>query len=369
MMRILLAGGGTGGHIYPGLAVAEELRENYHDVEIAFACTNRGIDGKVLENFDGEIIPQPIVPFSVNPIKAWLFWSSFKKSRRLLHRWFREHPADAVLGLGGFGSIAALVEAKKFGVRRGIFNPDLVPGRANRWLGRHYAEKIFVQWQESSEFFGRVVDVSGVPLRKSIVNISRVDRNEAYLEFGLESGKNTLLILGGSSGARSLNRAAVQAIERLKRGFDSWQILHITGEYDLNWVKDSYAGLEGICAKVIPFTQRMDLAWSIAEIVISRAGAITLAEIASLGIASILLPYPYHRDNHQRKNAEVLARRNGAKIIEDDGAAGEWTVGRVCDCLHLLMVDDNLRGIISESARGDSNLNSSEKICRWLMGR
>lgn len=369
MTRILFAGGGTGGHIYPGLALAEELRENYRDVQIAFACTNRRIDGKILENFDGEIIHQPIVPFSLNPIKCVRFFASFKKSRRLLHRWFKDNPVDAVLGLGGFGSIAALVEARKFGGRRGLLNPDVVPGKANRWLGRRYAEKIFVQWNESSKFFDRAVEVSGVPLRKSIVNISQVDKAEALREFDLGSDRKTLLVIGGSSGARSLNQSVVRAISRLKGELGSWQILHITGDSDFDWVREAYAGLEDVRVKVIPFTSRMDLVWSIADIVISRAGAITLAEITSAGVPSILLPYPYHRDNHQRRNAEVLAGRGGAKIVDDDGSAGKSTVDQICDFLRLLVADANLRGIMSESARSHGIFNSSEEICRWLMRR
>ena len=229
-----------------------------------------------------------------------------------------------VLGLGGFASGPAMMVAAKSQFPVGMLNPDAVPGRANRF-GRKYADKIFLQWQESVKYFkadSKKCVVSGCPIRESFVGV-RPGKVYAKQQLGLDGDKRVLVVMGGSQGGHNVNEAVIRCLtcgrenSVVKRMPSQWQVLHITGQEDWVRVKQEY-GNAGINAKVLHFTKQMDMVLASADLVIGRAGASSLAELTAVGLATILLPYPYHKDNHQLRNAQVLEKAGAARIVIDD---------------------------------------------------
>jgi UDP-N-acetylglucosamine--N-acetylmuramyl-(pentapeptide) pyrophosphoryl-undecaprenol N-acetylglucosamine transferase len=230
----------------------------------------------------------------------------------------------AVLGLGGFASGPAMKAAAKYGLPVAILNPDALPGRANLF-GMKYADRIFLQWQASQRYFGKYAKkcvVSGCPIRKDFSE-SKEEKSKIFRDWGLAQNKKTLLVVGGSQGGRNVNQAVVELLERaveddsIKAILTDWQAVHITGQHDEAWVRGQYE-LANQNVKVVAFTDQMSRLLPCVDLVVSRAGASTLAELTAVGVASILLPYPYHRDQHQMRNAEVLAEVGAAEIVVDD---------------------------------------------------
>jgi len=192
-MRVLIAGGGTGGHIYPGIAIADCLQNR--NIISDFACTQRSIDSKILsanKELFGEIIVQPITPVSVNPVELMKFVRNFAASRKLIKDYLRKYEdVRAVVGLGGFGSVVGVMEAHKRGIKTAILNPDFVPGRANR-LCQKYADKIFVQWPASQQFFKKQAEAIGVPLRNSICEITAVNKRTESRKLAIDEFRKYL---------------------------------------------------------------------------------------------------------------------------------------------------------------------------------
>lgn len=372
MKRILLAGGGTGGHIYPGLAIAETLHQRSEPANVFFAATMRPIDRRILSSTrDATIVTQPIAPFSLHPFRLARFATGWTRSYRQMVQLIRRERIDAVLGLGGFGSSAAIVAAGRLGVRRAVFNPDAVPGKANRLFGRR-VDTVFVQWRQTEKFFDRPVVVVGCPVRRQIKALAGgVDpmlRDEALRTFGLQSGLKTLLILGGSTGARSVNRAVLKLLTRRGNGLpNDVQVLHISGSQEYATVKRRYA--EHVSARhcVINYIDRMELAYALADLAVARSGAVALAELSTAGVPAVLMPYPYHRDQHQRANAMVLVEAGGATLVDDDGQAGEKTVGALSSALHSMLDDRERLTTMSARLRQLAKTDADEDIARWLM--
>jgi UDP-N-acetylglucosamine--N-acetylmuramyl-(pentapeptide) pyrophosphoryl-undecaprenol N-acetylglucosamine transferase len=367
MANILLAGGGTGGHIYPGFAVAERLGEMDPPGRVDFACTQRPIDLKILKSWAGNIVVQPARPFSVRPMEFVKFYLGWWRTRKRIREYLKKENVSAVLGLGGFGSGAAVYEGARLGLRTGFLQPDFVPGRANQWLSK-YAGKIFVQWEGTGKYFRRPVEVVGVPLRKDICRLP--DRGESVRQIGLQPGLKTLVVVGGSTGARSLNEAVVKVLSDLSGNIPSgWQILHITGTSDFDRIQGLYQGLGDWPCRVMPYCDRMDQVWSLADLAICRAGAITVAELTAARVPSLLLPYPYHRDNHQAKNGKVLVEAGAARLIEDDKVAGPGTVGELRQALQNIFFDDSIRQAMVRGAEALRRVDAAEKVAEWLIGK
>jgi UDP-N-acetylglucosamine--N-acetylmuramyl-(pentapeptide) pyrophosphoryl-undecaprenol N-acetylglucosamine transferase len=254
-------------------------------------------------------------------------------------------------------------------LRTAFLQPDYVPGRANQWLSK-YAGKIFVQWAGTQEYFSRPVEVVGVPLRKSISQLP--DREESIRQMGLKTGLKNLVIVGGSTGARSLNEAAVKVLAGLAGAGKipaGWQILHITGSGDFERVRELYQGFTAAPFKVMPYCDRMDQAWALADLGICRAGAITLAELTAARVPSILLPYPYHRDNHQAKNGHVLVQAGAARMITDDKVAGPQTVGDLTQAVGNILSDEGVRKDMVRGADSLRRVDAAEKVAGWLSGK
>ena len=312
------AGGGTGGHLLPGLAVAESLRQQCPEAKVHFFVTCRPIDEKILQPTGYSFTRQWVEPFSLNP------WGFLSFTYGLVSATYEAagslavlRPA-AILGMGGYAAAPICRIAKKVKIPVALLNPDAAPGRANRWLAGR-AQKIFTQWDRTADLLSRrtkaQILVTGCPVRKEIFSATRED---SLAKFQLDPDKKTLLVPGGSQGAMNVNLTLIQLLPQLNRFADHWQILHITGPGKLDLVQQAYrqAGVK-TRYKLVDFTFDMPAALAAADLVLSRAGASSLAEFTARKLPALLMPYPYGRDQHQLANAQCLANTGSAVIVRD----------------------------------------------------
>ena len=380
-MWFVFAGGGTGGHLFPALAVVDELRAlaagtsdaegaTRHGIDVSFLCTPRPIDAQVLGAAQIEAIRQPVKPFTVRPWRWPAFWSAWRASLAHCRTLFRARRPAAVVGAGGYASGPAVRVALDEGIPTFLLNPDAIPGRANRYLAGHKAMAgIFAQWEVTRKHLpaSAPVAVTGCPVRRAFHEADGRDRGELLRSFELDPDRRVLLVTGASQGARTINEAMIALAETLD--WDGWQILHLAGQADVERVSAAYGQAfrrRHGTARVLAFTDRMGEAMAAADLVISRAGASTLAELLVLGKPSILLPYPYHRDHHQRRNAEVLAEAGAAVLIDD---AREVPLNRVRleAALGPLLKDDAQRDAMARSARSLAQPESGRRIAQRLL--
>lgn len=312
-MWFVFAGGGTGGHLYPSLAIIRELRQLEPHAAISFFCTDRPIDRTVLGGAGIEAVPQTVRPFSTKPWRWPAFLLAWRGAIRQCLGRFRERRPCVVVGAGGYGSDPPVRAAMKLGIPTAILNPDFVPGKANVRLGPRVT-RIFAQWEGTRTYFEDAPGFRawGCPIRREF---SSAKREDGVARFGLDPERRTLLVTGASQGARTINDAMIALADELARA-DGWQVLHLSGSADEERVRRAYQQA-GVRATVLAYTDRMPEAMAASDLAVSRAGASTLAELTAVGLPSILLPYPYHKDQHQRRNAEVLERAGAARIIDD----------------------------------------------------
>jgi len=326
--RLLIAGGGTGGHLYPGLEVAREVGRLRPDVECVFAGAGRPVEARVLEGtgFRAEALRAPRFPRSPLDVPAFLVGLG-----RGVHDGIacvRRLRPGAVLGLGGYPSAPPAVGATLLGVPLFLFEPNAVPGRANRLLARR-ARAVFVQFEEARARLphpGRAVE-TGVPVRPQIAGAGAGARAAACARLGLDPFRRTLLVLGGSQGAKGINRAlAARAPDLLGGRAGALQVVHLAGsEPEAAAVASAYRAAS-VRAFVAPYLEAMELAYAAADLALCRAGASTIAELAVRGLPAVLVPYPFAADGHQEANARAVERSGGAVCapeaeLERDGVA------------------------------------------------
>lgn len=318
-MRILFAGGGTGGHLFPGVAVAHEFQRRDRRNEILFVGTQRGIEFRVLakEGFNLETLP--IKGLKGRGIRGFID-AAYGVPLSLLGAFsiVRRFRPDRIIGLGGYASGPTLLAGKIAGVRCAIMEQNLRPGFTNKLLGR-WVNVVFTAYPESAEFFpgARVVE-TGNPVRWQ--KLPTVKRREKF----------SLLIFGGSLGARRINFAAVEALKQLTELKNELFVTHQTGELDYSAVREAYSALP-FEAEVTPFIHTMDEAYAQADLLLCRSGATTVAEVTAFGKAAILVPYPYAIYDHQRANAQALKNRGAADMILDQELTGEILAERIRD--------------------------------------
>ena len=315
---VVFAGGGTGGHLYPAIAIAEAIRERLRDVRFAFYGTRRRIDQRILGSIDCEAVQQDLSPLSKAPWRWPGFYWRLRSSRTYCRERFAADRPSVIVGTGGLASVPAVHAGVGCGIPAALLNPDAMPGKANRHLSR-LADVIFAQWDDTVAQYprGTKVVVAGCAIRPAF---GTARRSDGIACFGLDPTKKTLLVTGASQGARTINEA-VAANARLLAELADWQVLHLTGEGDHAYVSDAYRA-QSLRAQVVAYTDRMAEALAAADLVVSRAGASTLAEITAVGRASILLPYPYDRHQHQRANARCLVRAGAARLVNDASDPG-----------------------------------------------
>lgn len=359
--RIFLAGGGTGGHLYPGLAIAEAIRRLVPEAAIAFSSTRRDIDRQVLADCGCPVTPIDARPFRLAPWTWPGFVLSLVRSGNQSRRRFREFCPDVVIGLGGFGSYAPVRVGQKYGAATAVLNPDIVPGRANRRLARR-ADRVFCQFGETVAELGGTARLTGCPIRPSLFTHTR---EEGLAVFGLDPARQTLLVTGASLGARTVNRAVIAMLK--DRGLPAgWEVLHLTGHKDHDDVAAAYRGIP-VPAVVRPYAEKMGLAYAVADLAVARAGASTVAELLAAGVPTVFMPYPFHRDQHQRQQALAVERLGAAAVVEDCPADPDGTWRRLAEVLGALMKDNARLDAMSERARAAGRPQAAEVIAREIL--
>lgn len=359
---IVFAGGGTGGHLLPGLALIERLREHSDPLRFEFFCTRRPIDTQLLTKWSVGHTVQPVLPIRLSLVPALKFLQAWRQSLKLCADCFRKDRPDLVVGTGGFGSGPAVKTASRLGIPVALLNPDAVPGRANRYLAGK-ADVVFTQWASTNELLPRAQQVLayGCPVRKAFYEPLTGDEHALL---GLDSDARTLLVTGASLGARTINRAFELLAPEIAQTVD-WQILHVSGGEDTERLSRVYQQA-GVRAKVCPFTDHMPSAMRIADLAVTRAGAVTLAELAAARTPAILMPYPFHRDRHQTINAQQLFQSGAALHVPDLKDAEKNATQLRTTLLPLMREPQKISAILSGAVEIRSD-NATEAISRHLL--
>ncbi len=304
----LFAGGGTGGHLFPGLAVAAALQIRQPTARIQFVGSERSLERALViqHGYDHRTLPsEPLTQLWRRP---WSFALRNWRAYRIAREWLQAERPAAVIGLGGFASAPIVLAAHRLGVPSVLLEQNSIPGKSTRWLSR-WASVVCLAYPQSVAHFNCRVQtrLTGNPLREEIAALAGHER--------FETSPPTLLILGGSQGAQPLNAAVVAMFQSQPDLLPGWRIVHQTGAAQSNSVQQSYQSL-ALSTDVAPFFHDMQERYAAATIVISRAGATTLAELACAGVPAILIPYPQSADNHQWHNAEAFAEAGAAMTCE-----------------------------------------------------
>ncbi|MCE5312454.1 MAG: undecaprenyldiphospho-muramoylpentapeptide beta-N-acetylglucosaminyltransferase [Nitrospiraceae bacterium] len=354
-MKAVIAGGGTGGHLFPGIAIAEALRESDERAGILFVGTTHGIESKVIPRegypikfIKAEGIAGKSLLKKIKAIFTLIF--SFRDAFSIL----RSARPDIVIGVGGYASVAMVLAACAKKIPAIILEQNSVPGFANRFLAK-VADAVCVTYQESLQFFppGKAF-LTGNPVRKLI---AEGDENLAADSLELDRDRFTVFVFGGSLGARSINNAVVDSLNYLLDIRQNIQFLHQTGERDSQKVSEAYSRLN-FMAVVKPFIYNMANAYRASDIVVCRAGATTLAELTLIGKPAILVPYPFAASDHQVHNALKLADMGAAKVILERNLSAEALSSAIRD----LYLDTAKRREMERSARAFGRPDAAERI-------
>ena len=353
--RVLIAGGGTGGHVYPGLAIAEEWARRHPGSEVVFVGTERGLEAKAVPDAGYRLRTIAARGFPRRPglgqLKAiGALVASLGQTWRILG----EEAPRVVVVTGGYVSGPVGLLARWRGIPVLVQEQNSVPGATNRWLSL-VATEVHISFLESRHYFRRRdhLKVSGNPIRRSLL---RQDRATAYEILRLDPGKRTLLVFGGSRGAASINRAMAGALQRLAR-VPRLQVLWQTGRDDVETATSQAAKIP-LPVRVMPYVDRMELAYTVADLAVCRAGAMTIAELTACGVPSILVPYPHATHDHQTENAKGLVDRGAAEMIADGELQAEELARRV----EALLRDEPRLRRMGRNARAFSRTNAAERI-------
>lgn len=359
-MRVLIAGGGTGGHVFPGIAIADALREQGAVSEVVFVGTEKGLEARVVPQAGYQLETLHAAGFvgksALGKIRSlWILLQSFREARALLQR-MRPH---LVIGVGGYASFSTVIAAHFRDIPTLIHEQNAVPGLANRQLAR-FVDAIAVTYQESMPFFPQEKTIlTGNPVRKGML---KVDERAARALFQLDPDRFTIFVFGGSTGARRINRAVAEALGLLADLRDRIQFIHQTGESDHEDIARIYSDL-GFSGIVVPFVYNMAEAYALADVVLCRAGATTLSEITAIGKAAILVPYPHAASNHQELNARKLEDMGAARVVLDRELSGE----RIAELFRTLYLDERMRSELERQAAAFGRLDAADRIVQLAM--
>jgi UDP-N-acetylglucosamine--N-acetylmuramyl-(pentapeptide) pyrophosphoryl-undecaprenol N-acetylglucosamine transferase len=362
-MRCVIAGGGTGGHLFPGMAIAEAFIEREKGNEVLFIGTERGIEAKVLPG--GKF---PLRMIQAKPIKGRSFLSQLKAILSLpvaiseAFSILKEFDPQLVLGVGGYASGPALMAAFFLRIKRAIHEQNVVPGMTNRIL-KWFSQQIFVSFEEAKIYFPESKTVvTGNPIRKEF--FASLQKGKAGVK---EKDRFVLLIFGGSAGAHRINQAMMEGLSHLQEIKSSLTIIHQTGKEDLDFVSKGYQE-EGFDALVRPFFEDMGTYYQISDLIVCRSGASTVAELAVCGKAALLIPYPYAAHNHQWINAKKLFDLGAARMIPDEKLDGQSLAQSI---LHLYNHSEE-RARMEEAIQRLARPRAAEEIvdhCYALVGK
>lgn len=351
MLSVMIAGGGSGGHVAPAIAIAEALRDR--KVEVLIVHSDRAIDQKMMHETAFEATSIDATPLSVSPFGFVKFCISFFTSARQAKLLIRKRNIKCVVATGGFVAAPALWAAKKLGVPSILLNIDKPAGKANR-LASRWATTVLstVDWPE--------VQAKNVPPPLRISTISNMDQRSNKLDLGLDPNKMTLLVTGASQGAGTINTLVPELAKANPNLFMNWEILHLAGPDKATAVENAYKETS-VSSVVLTFTNKMGNVWGAADLAITRGGANTIAEIAFNAVPSIVLPYPYHDDDHQRTNAEPLESIGGI-LIETDYISLDKNLRHVGQTILSMLTDHQKRFEMQQALALEAPINGAAVI-------
>lgn len=362
-MRIIVSGGGTGGHIYPAITLIKTVQSLVKPCEILYVGTREGLEA--------DIIPQEGLPFRTIDIRGFIrklsvsnFVTLIKavgslwESRKII----RDFKPDLVIGTGGYVCGPVLLTASLMGIPTMVQEQNVIPGITNRILARFVA-KIAVGYADTGKYFHdrEKIVFTGNPIRPEVLTATRA---EGFAELGLDPAKRTILISGGSRGARSINQAMLE-VHRYFVQNKSVQLLHVTGKNEYNGIVGNLMqmGIDITSTgniSIKPYLHNMPKALAIADLAVFRAGAVGLAELTALGIPSVLIPYPYAAENHQELNARVMEQRGAAVVIRDCDLTGK----RLLKAVRELIGDSARLAGMAQASKALGRPEAAENIAR-----
>lgn len=364
-MKLIIAGGGTGGHLFPGIAVAEEFLGRDSANQVLFVGSERGIEARVIPE-----LGYPLELVSASGIKGKGIGSKLKGAMLLLHGYaqsrtiLKRFRPDLVMGVGGYASLPMVLAARGMEVPSFIHEQNALPGMTNKLLAR-VVDRVFISLEESLQFFPEDKTLlTGNPLRRQILESLGEGANPPSIpslskggsEHG-DQGRFHLFIFGGSQGAHALNVALPCALALLKERSGRMSILHQTGEHDFSEVRQAYQAA-GIEAEVRPFINDMAREYRRADLIVCRSGATTIAEITACGKPCLFVPFPHATDDHQRKNAEALLKKQACRMLLER----EMTPERLAEMIVELMDDREKLAELGRNAAGLASLDAARVI-------
>lgn len=360
--KIIISGGGTGGHIYPAIAIADAIKEKRPDTQFLFV----GAKGKM----EMQKVPEAgyqIEGLWISGIKRSLTLSNLSFPFKLIHsarrakQIIKEFQPHAAVGTGGYAAGPILRAAGKAGIPTLIQEQNAMPGITNRILGKK-AKRICVAYPGLDKYFDKSkLLITGNPVRKSVIDIEN-KREKAIEYFGQNPNLKTVLVVGGSLGSLNINNALIRAIDKIAQKDDEMQLIWQTGERTYDTVAQALKQSKPKNIKALKFITEMDLAYAAADLVVSRAGAIAVSEIALVQKPVILVPFPFAAENHQKLNAEALQKRKAASMIEDKDLNE-----KLFPEIDRLLKDEDTRNIMSRNIGDMAVYDSAEIIANEVL--
>lgn len=352
-LKVIIACGGTGGHLFPGIAVAQELKSRGH--EVLLLISEKKVDAEASRKYTDlrfETVKAIAKPPTFSPRMItflWKLWRTIARCGKII----KAEGADVILGMGGFTSLPPVHAGAKQGLRTYVHDSNAIPGRSNLLTAKQ-CTKVLVGLQEAVSHFGEAeVVVTGTPVRDELENLP--SREDACKLFGLDPSKKTLLVMGGSQGAQKLNEVVAEGSE----GSD-WQVIHLAGRADYERVKAQVGQRPGYL--VLAFCDQMAAAYAASDFCVARSGASSLTELSRAGLPALLVPYPYAADDHQTANAMVYEKASAAVLKQQD----ELDVSTIQEMLTSL--NDEIIEAMSESMTSLSVPDAAEKIATVVEG-
>lgn len=361
MKKVIISGGGTGGHIFPALSIANALKRLNKDIEILFVGAEGKMEMEKVPEAGYKIVGLPVRglqrKLTLSNLKVlWNLWRSLKKAKRVV----QEFKPDVVVGVGGYASGPIGKVAANAGIPLVLQEQNSYAGVTNKLLAKK-AAKICVAYEGMERFFPKEkIIFTGNPVRKDLLNAVN-ERAEGIAFYGLDADKKTVLVTGGSLGAGSINKAMVRWLEKIA-GWKNVQVIWQCGSYYHKELEEQLKGRMPENVKFMPFLKRMDLAYACADLVVARAGAGTISELCLLGKAVVLVPSPNVAEDHQTKNAMALVNKQAAVMVKDSEV-----VERLGEVMEHLLQDDGERKSLSEHILTLAMKDSDEVIAREIL--
>src|SRR5271154_4972026 len=357
-MKIAIACGGTGGHLFPGLAVAEELRQRGHDTLLL--VSPKQIDALALEGAEQQqshALPGIGWPGVFSP-RVFTFAFSLLSSWRECGRVYRDFQPTAVVGMGGFTSAIPLLLGRRLHLPTLIHESNAIPGRVTRMIAPR-VNKTLLGFEGCANYLRRAhCVVTGTPVRRGL---TRIDRAVAAEKFGLNPALPIILVMGGSQGAHGINELILKTLPMWHQRREEVQFVHLAGQADANIAEINYRR-QRLTAVVQAFSTEMEHFYSLADVVISRSGAASLTELSHYGLPSVLVPYPAAADDHQTFNARIFEQAGAARILVESKTTPE-TLHRV---VAELLTNKPMRNLMAEAARSLAGIDAAKRVAEEI---